>query len=120
MQARDLFSAGKYVFPGSTKGSPLHPRALQNVMAKQLSAPYAVHGVRACFSSWAHERTEFPHELIELALAHEEGRGSMVARAYNRSDALERRRELMSAWGSFLTGASASNVVSLVAGARPS
>jgi integrase len=119
MTARDLFSVGKYAFPGSVKGSPLHPRTLQNVIAKQLRAPYSVHGMRAAFSTWGHERTEFPHELIELALAHEEGRGNMVARAYNRADAIERRRALMNAWGNYMTGVSASNVVQFTASARP-
>jgi hypothetical protein len=60
--------------------------------------------LRASFSSYAHEKTEYPHELIELALAHMEGRGNSVARAYNRSDALERRRALMVDWGFFIAG----------------
>jgi hypothetical protein len=43
--------------------------------------------------------------LIELALAHQEGRGNVVARAYDRSDAVERRRALMQQWGAFFTSA---------------
>jgi hypothetical protein len=46
--------------------------------------------------------TDHPHDLIELSLAHAEGRGNSVARSYNRSDALERRRALMEDWGRFL------------------
>jgi hypothetical protein len=42
-------------------------------MQKQLREPYAVHGFRAAFSTFAHERTEFAHELIEMSLAHIEG-----------------------------------------------
>jgi hypothetical protein len=57
--------------------------------------------------------------LIELALAHIEGQGNAVARAYNRSDAIEKRRALMQVWGDFVTGASASNVVPFAAPARP-
>jgi integrase len=118
-EARDMFEAGKFVFPGLTKGSPLNSRALQTVVQKQLREPYAVHGFRASFSTWAHERTDVPHELIELALAHIEGQGNSVVRAYNRSDAIERRRALMQAWGDFVTGAQVSNVVPFPAATRP-
>jgi hypothetical protein len=62
-------------------------------------------GFRATFSSWAHSETDTPHELIELSLAHAEGRGNAVARSYNRTDSVERRRPLMSGWGSFCAGA---------------
>jgi hypothetical protein len=43
-----------------------------------------------------------PHELIELALAHSEGGGNQVARAYSRIDAVERRRALMQQWGTLV------------------
>jgi hypothetical protein len=67
--------------------------------------PYSAHATaRATFSTFAHEMTDHPHELIELSLAHVEGRGNSVARSYNRSDALERRRQLMADWGKFLAG----------------
>jgi integrase len=118
-QARDTFMSDRLVFPGLTRGSPLNSRALQSVTQKALHEPYAVHGFRAAFSTWAHERTDVPHELIELALAHIEGQGNSVARAYNRSDAIERRRALMQMWGNFLTGAQASNVLPFPAATRP-
>ena len=55
----------------------------------------------------------FARDMAELALAHNVG--SEVERAYQRSDMLERRRDMMAAWASFLAGeeASASNVVRL-------
>jgi integrase len=120
MQARDLFGDVGYVFPGAIKGSPLNPRSLEGILHNTLVLPYSVHGMRAAFSTWAHNETDFAHELIELALAHDEGRGNSVARAYNRSDALERRRALMNAWGRFVTGAYESNVVQFPAAAMPS
>jgi hypothetical protein len=118
-QARDMFMGDRFVFPGATKGSPLNPRALQALLHLQLREPYAVHEFRASFSTWAHERTEVPHELIELALAHVEGQGNAVARAYNRGDAIEKRRALMQVWGDFVAGAQVSNVVQFAAPARP-
>ncbi|HEV7136345.1 MAG TPA: hypothetical protein VGN43_06905, partial [Steroidobacteraceae bacterium] len=63
-------------------------RLLETLLHRKLDEPYSVHGFRASFSSWAHAETDHPHELIELALAHTEGRGNAVARSYNRSDAL--------------------------------
>jgi integrase len=119
IHARDLFGSDGYVFPGATKGSPMNPRVLESVLHQKLREPYSVHGMRAAFSTWAHSETYFPHEIIELALAHEEGRGNAVARAYNRSDALERRRALMNAWGSYIIGAQESNVVQIASGTRP-
>ena len=63
---------------------------------------------------WAAERTEYPSEMAEISLAHVVG--SEVERAYQRSDMLERRRNMMADWTSFLNGraADASKVVSIV------
>lgn len=59
-----------------------------------------VHGFRSTFKDWALNETSFPDELSEEALAHTIG--SKVRRAYRRSTALDRRRELMNAWAEFL------------------
>ncbi len=74
--------------------------------------PAVPHGLRSTFRQWAAERG-FARDMAELALAHNVG--SEVERAYQRSDMLERRRDMMAAWASFLAGeeASASNVVRL-------
>ena len=48
------------------------------------------------------ERTEYPRDMAEMALAH--FIGSEVERAYQRSDMLERRREMMAAWAAFCVG----------------
>jgi hypothetical protein len=83
-------------------------------MHKQMGERYAVHGFRASFSTFAHERSDFPHELIEMSLAHIEGRGNAVGRIYNRSDASDRRRALMQTWGDYVTGPAASSNVGAV------
>jgi integrase len=59
-----------------------------------------VHGMRSCFAQWAQDHGH-PPDLIEASLAHQSG--SAVARAYQRSDVLERRRALMAQWAAFLT-----------------
>jgi hypothetical protein len=70
-----------------------------------------VHGFRSAFRDWAGERTHFPREVAEAALAHLVG--DEVERAYRRGDALEKRRKLMEAWASFLDQHSRANVVPL-------
>ena len=59
-----------------------------------------MHGFRSAFRDWAGERTNFPREIVEVALAHLVG--DEVERAYRRGDALEKRRTLMEAWLDFL------------------
>ena len=64
--------------------------------------PAVPHGLRSTFRDWAAERTEFPHEMAEIALAHTVG--SSVERAYRRGQMVERRRLMMAAWDRFLRG----------------
>jgi integrase len=65
--------------------------------------PVVPHGLRSTFRQWAAEQG-FPRDMAEIALAH--FIGSDVERAYQRSDMLERRREMMAAWSAFLGGQS--------------
>jgi len=67
----------------------------------QSKRPAVPHGLRSTFRQWAAEQG-YPRDMAEIALAH--FIGSEVERAYQRSDMLERRREMMAAWGSFLRG----------------
>lgn len=66
--------------------------------------PAVPHGLRSSFRDWAAERTTYPRDMAEIALSHTVG--SEVERAYRRSDMLERRREMMNEWASFVTGGS--------------
>lgn len=78
----------------------------------QNGRPAVPHGLRSTFRQWAAERG-YPRDMAEIALAH--FIGSDVERAYQRSDMLERRRDMMAAWASFLRGEAAQgdNVVAL-------
>jgi integrase len=71
------------------------------------------HGFRSTFRDWAAERTNFPSEVVEIALAHVVG--SKVEAAYRRGDLFEKRRRLMDAWADFCVAAPTEqgNVVSL-------
>jgi integrase len=54
------------------------------------------HGFRSAFRDWAAERTTFPREVCEAALAH--SNVDKVEAAYLRSDLFEQRRALMGQW----------------------
>ena len=60
------------------------------------------HGFRSSFRDWAAEKTDFPAEIVEHALAHLEG--SATIRAYRRTTHFAKRRQLMQAWADFVTG----------------
>lgn len=67
-----------------------------------------VHGFRSSFSDWAAESTRFTREVVEASLAHTiENR---VEAAYRRGDLLNKRRQLMAAWGDYCIGAQGSVV----------
>ncbi|MDO6455466.1 integrase arm-type DNA-binding domain-containing protein [Celeribacter halophilus] len=62
--------------------------------------PAVPHGLRSTFRDWAAERTDFPGDMAEIALAHKVG--SAVEAAYRRNDMVEKRRDLMKKWAEFL------------------
>lgn len=96
------------VFPGAKEGKPLSDVAL----GKLLPAGITCHGFRSTFRTWAGETTDFPREVVEMALAHR--LGDSVEQAYARGDLFRRRRLLMDAWAAHCIGAQAGeNVVAL-------
>lgn len=86
------------IFPGS-KGQPLSDMTLTAVM-RRMNVSAVPHGFRSTFRDWVGEKTSFPRELAEQALAH--SFESKVEAAYRRGDALEKRREMMEAWRKFI------------------
>ena len=106
--------ASDFVFPGAKRGASLSVTALTMVMRRTGVGHFTVHGFRSAFRDWTGERTNFPREIAEAALAHVVG--DATERAYRRGDALEKRRALMEAWAKFCEP-SANNVV--VPMARP-
>ena len=58
-----------------------------------------VHGFRSTFRDWAAERTGYPREVVEMALAH--AVENKVEAAYRRGTALKKRELLMQAWAQF-------------------
>ena len=64
-----------------------------------------VHGFRTGFRSWASEKTNADHAVMELCLAHHVG--TAVERAYARSDLFAKRRRLLDQWAAYVTGSTA-------------
>jgi integrase len=91
---------GPYVFPGDRPETPLGQEALYRVLRK-LKEGFTVHGFRSTFRDWVSETTPFPSDVAEAALAHVVK--SKVQAAYQRGDLLDKRRQLMEAWGSYCT-----------------
>jgi integrase len=84
--------------------------ALEMVLRRAKSNA-TVHGFRSAFRDWSGERTTFPREVAEAALAHLVG--DQTERAYRRGDALEKRRALMDAWSIFCAASKENTVVTL-------
>lgn len=74
--------------------------AMAMLLRRMERSDITVHGFRSTFRDWAGDATHYPRELIEQALAHTIA--NKAERAYRRGTAIERRRELMEAWASFL------------------
>lgn len=102
-EARTLRDDSGLVFPSRhNRGQPQSDMTLMMLLRRLgLAERTTVHGFRSSFRVWSLEQTNTPWEVAEAALAHE--LGSPVARAYARSDLLDRRRPLMENWAGFLT-----------------
>jgi integrase len=90
-----------FLFPGTKAGRPLSDMTLPKLV-KEIGYPVDVHGFRTSFRTWAQERTNFPRDVVEKALAHSIRDKSEAA--YARSDLFERRRKLMEAWAAHVAG----------------
>jgi len=64
--------------------------------------PAVPHGLRSTFRDWVAERTDYPGEMAEVALAHRIS--NSVEAAYRRGDMIEKRRRMMADWSDFLNG----------------
>lgn len=88
---------GELVFISVRKGAPLSGAAMPQVLERlgygEVATP---HGFRSSFRDWGAERSNFPREVLEHALAHAIGDAS--ERAYARSKLFGKRAALMQAW----------------------
>jgi integrase len=99
LREMETIKSGPFVFPGRNLSESLSDDILRALMRWLNARPATPHGFRSSFRDWVGERTSYPPELAEHALAHRIG--DAVEQAYRRGDALERRREMMEAWAKF-------------------
>jgi integrase len=89
-----------YVFPGGKAGRPLSNMALLMLLRRMGRGDLTAHGFRSTLSDWCAEKTDFPSEVREMALAH--AVSDKVEAAYRRGDLFEKRRLLADAWAVFI------------------
>ena len=85
------------IFPGP-KGGPMSNMAM-DMMLRDLAPGFTPHGMRSTFRDWTGDETDYARETIEECLAH--AVGDETERAYRRSDALRKRREVLEAWSAY-------------------
>jgi integrase len=102
---------GDFVFPGQRGDRPQSDRTMHMALRRMKLDTVTVHGFRSSFRDWAGNETSYPRDLIETALAHVVG--DKAEQAYRRSDALEKRRELMEAWANYCEPEASGNIVQI-------
>jgi integrase len=96
---RNMPRVGAHVFINGG-GKPLSNMAMSELLKGMDGNSFTVHGFRSSFSDWARDRTGYPRDVIEMALAHTIK--DKAEAAYRRGDALDKRRRLMAEWARYL------------------
>jgi integrase len=105
---------GDLVFPGAKGRGRLSHEVMLRVLREIGRRNVTAHGFRSSFRDWAGDRTNFPRDVAEAALAH--AVGNKVEAAYRRGSAFAKRRQLMAAWARFAGAAqTGGEIVRLVA-----
>ena len=99
LEAMQEIREGDHVFPGGKTRRPLSNMAFLMLLRRLGRGDLTAHGFRSTFSDWCSERTNFPAEVREMALAH--AVSEKVQAAYRRGDLFQKRRQLMEAWARF-------------------
>jgi integrase len=95
------------VFPGARVNRLLSHMTMLNVLGRMGRSDVTPHGFRSTFRDWAAERTSFPAEVADMALAHVVS--DKVEAAYRRGDLFEKRRQIMDAWAKFCAASAESD-----------
>ena len=97
-QMREL-PGDEFIFPGGKAKRPLSGMAFLMLLRRMKRDDLTAHGFRSTFRDWAAERTSFPSEVAEMALAHTIS--DKVEAAYRRGDLVDKRRRLAEEWADF-------------------
>lgn len=110
LNALSTIREGERVFPGGARNNGISNVAMFSLVKRMRPPPepqegqpsskgITVHGFRSAFRDWVSERTNFPHEVAEMALAH--SIGNKAEAAYRRGDLMAKRAHLMEAWAKY-------------------
>jgi len=115
LQALPRFQGNPLVFPAA-RGGMLSDMTLSATMKRMHEAdlaaggpgyfdrvskrPAVPHGLRSTFRDWVSERTNYPGDMGEVALAHKIN--NAVEASYRRGDMVEKRRRMMRDWAGYL------------------
>lgn len=124
LRGLDRMMGSDFIFPAARGGmlsdaamsacmKRIHAAKPEKYLDRQSGRPAVPHGLLSTFRDWAAERTDYPRDMAEIALAHSVG--SEVERAYRRGDMIEKRRGMMAAWCRFLRGEVGAKVIKLEA-----
>lgn len=97
LKALPRLDGSDLVFP-APRGGPLSDMTLTAVL-RRMKVTAVPHGFRSTFRDWASERTNYPRDAAEMALAH--AIGDKVEAAYRRGDLFEKRRKMMNDWATY-------------------
>lgn len=97
LDALPRIAGSNYVFT-APRGGQLSDMTLSAVI-RRMGAPCVPHGFRSSFRDWVSERTNYPSDMAEMALAHTIS--DKVEAAYRRGDMFEKRRQMMADWAMF-------------------
>jgi integrase len=95
---RSMPRTGEHIFLNRA-GKPMLSQTVL-LFVKKLGLDATTHGFRSTFRDWGSDRTAYPREVLEAALAHETG--GATEKAYARSDHWEKRVRLMDEWARYL------------------
>lgn len=97
IESRTRVVGSPYVFT-APRGGQLSDMTLSAV-TRRMGAACVPHGFRSTFRDWVSERTSYPGDMAEMALAH--AISSKVEAAYRRGDMIDKRRQMMRDWANF-------------------
>ena len=120
-ELQPLTGGGRYVFPGlHSAARPMSENTVRSALRRlgYANEEMTAHGFRAMARTMAAERLGIVPEVIEAQLAHTVP--DALGRAYNRTQYLDQRRELMVKWADYLDAlrVGAKVIPILAAGAR--
>lgn len=98
LKALPHFNDSNYLF-SAPRGGPLSDMSISAV-TRRMGVDAVPHGFRSNFKDWARNRTRYPDEVSELALAHVNSDATRAA--YARDELLPARARMMAEWAKFL------------------